>query len=470
MRSRRVLLGAAALLALLPASAQAGTVTRTDAAITYTAAPATQADERIEVGIEGATAFVTSERGVTSADCTNDGPNRVDCTPAASFVVNLLGFNDYVGADAVTGAIWLEARGNGGDDNLSGTPNGDRLFGGEGIDTLFGRAGNDLLDGGPGENYLIDGPGDDTVLGGPNSDSITAGPGRDGYSGGDGQDTVDYSARGAGVTITMNGQADDGEAGEGDNAGADIESATGGSGSDRIVAGPAATYLYGGAGNDAITAGPGQQHVEGNEGDDTIDSRDGAYDSIDCGAGTDTLLADPGDGQTGCEIAPDRDGDGTLNEQDCEPDNAAVHPGAGEIYGNATDEDCTGGPGFFKVGAGITFKALPRRRPARLRWTRLVLSNIQAGDRIQVRCRGKRKGCPFRRKTLTGRAGRPTVKLVKLFKRRYLRSGAVVEVRILRPLFHGKVFRLRVTRGPSVRQKSLCLLVGKTKPSACPPG
>ena len=67
-------------------------------------------------------------------------------------------------------------------------------------------------------------------------------------------------------------------------------------GADRIVGNALGTRLHGGAGNDSITGGPAEDRLEGNEGDDTIDSRDGRFDSIDCGPGTDTLLADPGDG------------------------------------------------------------------------------------------------------------------------------------------------------------------------------
>lgn len=470
MRARAALTAFTALLFVFPALAEAGTVTQTASAITYTADPATQAPENLELGFASPFAFVTSEVGVTTTDpeCTETGPNRVDCDPAAGFIVNLLGFNDRVGATQVTGPMTLEARGNGGDDQLSGTLNADRLFGGDGGDSLDGSDGNDTIDGGAGADYLTDGAGDDSVAGGPNDDSLTAGTGRDGYSGGDGADTIDYSARTAPVTVTMDGQADDGEAGEGDNAGTDIESATGGSGNDRIVAGPAASYLFGGAGNDSITAGAGEQRVEGNEGDDTIDTRDGAYDSIDCGAGNDTLYADPSDGQTGCEVAPDRDGDGTLNEQDCEPDNAAVHPGAGEVFGNASDEDCAGGPGYFKVEAGIVFKTAIKKHPYRARWTRLALSNIRAGDKITVRCRTKAKGCPFKVKTRIGSDGQPTVKLVSLFKKRYLKVGAVVEVTVTRPLHHGKVFRLRVGKKAGIQPTFLCVLVGKTAAEACP--
>ena len=75
---------------------------------------------------------------------------------------------------------------------------------------------------------------------------------------GDGSDTVDYRERTAGLTITLNGQADDGEAGEGDNVGAEVETAIGGSGNDRIVGNNLGNRLQGGAGDDTIIGGAGR--------------------------------------------------------------------------------------------------------------------------------------------------------------------------------------------------------------------
>src|SRR3712207_7375338 len=54
--------------------------------------------------------------------------------------------------------------------------------------------------------------------------------------GGGNADVLDYSERTQPVTITADGQANDGEAGEGDNAGADIERLTGGQAGDTIAA------------------------------------------------------------------------------------------------------------------------------------------------------------------------------------------------------------------------------------------
>jgi Ca2+-binding RTX toxin-like protein len=460
--------GASALVLALPAAALAGTVTLSGGTITYQAEDATNAAENVDVAVDGAgTAFVVSNNAsISTSNCTATSAASVDCGPFGGlFLINFLEFDDAMSAEVLTGPAAVEAHGGAGDDRLSGTPNADRLFGDAGGDNLGGGGGNDTLDGGPGENFHDDGAGDDTITGGPGNDTLTAGPGRDTFTGGDGDDSVDYRGRTAGVTITLDGRADDGEAGEGDNVAADVENVSGGSGPDRIVAGAAGTRLTGGPGNDSITGSPQEDRVDGLEGDDTIDTRDGRYDSIDCGPGTDTLLADPDDSAANCEIAPDRDGDGTLNEADCQPDNPAVHPGAGEIVGNDVDEDCKDGPGYLRVEAGLSFDYEKRKSPPRIRFTTLRVSDLKARDRIELRCRGE--GCAFRRKVLTARAGKPRISLVGRFKKRFLRRGAVVEIRILRAHFEGKVFRLRVAAGPSVKRTRLCLKPRETQPKTC---
>ncbi len=233
-----------------------------------------------------------------------------------------------------------------------------------------------------------------------------------------------------------------------------------------IVANGVGNRLIGNGGNDAITGGAGEDRIEGSEGDDTIDARDGRFDSIDCGAGTDTLLADPGDSAANCEIAPDRDGDGTLNEQDCAPDNAAIHPGAGEIVGNAVDEDCAGGPQYLRVSASLSYGTA--RRGDSAKFTKLAINEIKAGDTIEIRCTGgKGKGCPFTKKTQTGKAGKAKVNLLSLMKKRYLKRKAVLEVRVTRPNEIGRVLRLTVGKKGAIKSEPLCLNVGATKPAKC---
>ena len=214
-----------------------------------------------------------------------------------------------------------------------------------------------------------------------------------------------------------------------------------------------------------MVGGSAEDRVEGEEGDDTIDTRDGVYDSVDCGGGNDIVYADLGDFTTGCEIAPDVDGDGFGVPEDCAPLDPEVHPGAAEIYGNAVDEDCKDGPAYLRVVNPISYSILRRLHPPSARFKKLVVAEVLAGDRIEVRCKGR--GCPFRKKTRIGQAGKPTVNVAKLLKRRYLRRGAVLEIRVLRENQIGKVQRYRVGRGGTVKGKGLCLGVGAGTPAPC---
>jgi hypothetical protein len=59
--------------------------------------------------------------------------------------------------------------------------------------------------------------------------------------------------------------------------------------------------VLGGSGPDRIAGGRGRDVLRGNGGDDVIDARDGAADRVNCGAGTDTVLADAADRVRRCE-------------------------------------------------------------------------------------------------------------------------------------------------------------------------
>ena len=467
MARLRIATAAALALALAcPAAAAAGTVTHEPGVkITYSADPAAVAAENVTVGVESGEAFVLSDRGISvPGGCHSSESTLVYCPVAPLFVVNVLGFDDHLGTQ-LPGAAALEVHGGGGGDNLDGTPNADRMYGEDGDDSLASGLGADLLDGGAGGDYLDDGPGDDTVIGGFGGDNLTAGPGRDSFAGGDGSDRVDYGGRTAPLTITLDGVADDGEAGEGDNDGADVEEAIGGSANDIIVGNAAGNELRGGSGNDSIVAGAAEDRVEGNEGDDTIDTRDGVYDSVDCGAGNDTVFADLGDFTENCEVAPDPDGDGYVAPDDCAPFDPAVNPGAGEIYGNAVDEDCKDGPGYLRVISPISYALTARANPIRVSFKRLKVTELEPGDRVEVRCKGR--GCPFKRKAVTATAGRPSLNVARMLKHRFLRPGAVVDVRILRANQIGKVQRYKVRRNGTVKSTGLCMPVGATAPAPC---
>lgn len=105
--------------------------------------------------------------------------------------------------------------------------------------------------------------GSDSLYGGTSADVIFAGGGNDGVASGAGNDQV-Y-----------------GEAGN-----------------DHVNTGSGNDIAYGGTGNDALNGGSGADVLHGEAGDDVLDggAGDGAADLADGGAGNDTFLWAPGDG------------------------------------------------------------------------------------------------------------------------------------------------------------------------------
>jgi Ca2+-binding RTX toxin-like protein len=191
-----------------------------------------------------------------------------------------------------TGADLLYGMG-GAYDRLDGGTGNDILAGGDGFDVLLGWEGNDVLYGGNGDDTLEGVDGDDKLYGGNGNDSLDGGYGRDHVDGGagtdvlsgdglgkyyadvllggSGDDTVSYSDRTAGVTADADGASgDDGQAGEHDSVGADVESILGGSGNDRLTGNNAAGQLQGGPGDDVLHGGGGDDLLEGGEGRDQL--------------------------------------------------------------------------------------------------------------------------------------------------------------------------------------------------------
>ena len=121
------------------------------------------------------------------------------------------------------------------------------------------------------------------------------------------------------------------------------ESIAGGDGDDVITGAGAGDVLAGGDGDDTLDGGAGVDDVFGEDDDDTINARDGNPERIACGGGTDNVQNDFTDILAECERGIDGDGDGfALPGTDCNDANAAIRPGAAEIFGNGVDEDCNG--------------------------------------------------------------------------------------------------------------------------------
>jgi Ca2+-binding RTX toxin-like protein len=154
---------------------------------------------------------------------------------------------------------------------------------------LNGHDGNDILIGGKGNDRLLGGNGTDNMNGMAGNDSLDGGFGADNMFGGLGVDSTTYASRSAGVIVTIDNVANDGQVGEGDNVHTDIEVLFGGRGSDSLTGSASANRIFGGAGNDRITGGGGSDSLLGQDGNDIFFARDGVKDFVDGGLGIDVL-------------------------------------------------------------------------------------------------------------------------------------------------------------------------------------
>ena len=183
---------------------------------------------------------------------------------------------------------------------------------GEGNDTLTltgtSQKGPFHVDAGGGDDEVhIAGESIALVDGGPGSDVLRA----DAISeldGGEGPDMLQgagafasYAARTAGVTVTLDGVANDGAPGEGDNV--TTGSVLGTEGPDRLTGNGAVNDLSGRGGDDVLAGADGNDELSGDAGANTIHAGDGddrvagsRVDTVKCGLGDDvaTGLRVPG--------------------------------------------------------------------------------------------------------------------------------------------------------------------------------
>jgi len=363
-----------------------------------------------------------------------------------------------------TGVSSLVADAGGGDDSLYA---GDSLTvpavlsGGPGADTLGGGAGNDTLDGGSGNDTLLAGSGADTLRGGDGADQLSPGPGTDVVNGGAGLDFVFYFDVPS-TTVTLDGLANDGPAGENDLVAGDIEDV-----SVSVRAGATAT-IVGDAGSNAlavqggpgdITGGGGNDSISGGAFDDVIHVHDDAVDFVSCLDGNDTVEADVQDIlREGCEQVqrfpappvlqppvvppppPDTDVDGI-------PDAADRCPG---VLGPGARGGC---PTGLSVDPSIAYS----RTHGGIRVLGYYVAATK-GARIEVTCS---RGC--KRTVAVGRGSR-RVKIAGL-TRRALRNGATITVTVTAP---GRLTATVVDRVSGQRRhegRRRCTAPGTTQPA-----
>ena len=245
---------------------------------------------------------------------------------------------------------------------------------GDGDDTFTGGVGG-IVDAGEGNDALTLtssatvnlGPGDDTVVGqfpqgsslvslrvdgGAGADSISATLPRTVF--------VTYADRTAGVRASIDGVADDGEPGEGDNLGAGVSAVTGGSGNDAISGGASTDDLKGGPGDDVVSGGGDKDFLNGGEGNDTLRGDDGdevfgpepGADTVRGGAGFDQMDYTRSDDKGAVTVTlDDQPGDGLAGESDdIGTDIEALRGGGGDdrLIGSA-------GPDVLSANAGSDF-------------------------------------------------------------------------------------------------------------------
>lgn len=259
-----------------------------------------------------------------------NGTTSALALPASQFRFDLGDGNDRFTASKIDGAVTVS--GGLGNDTIEGSRQDDVLDGGPGNDTVDGYWGVDVVRGGEGnDNISGDGATDnrsaDLIDGGPGTDSIDDwndsqqptwvtldGAANDGFEGeGDNVTSVENVKAGGGLQFTGDDSRNVVIAGEvaTDSAtllglGGDDE-LTGTDRADRIEGGAGNDLIIGGYGNDTIIGGPGQDDINGDRAGrcneyhcdlspgsaaDTIDSVDGERDTVKCGPGTDTLRAD----------------------------------------------------------------------------------------------------------------------------------------------------------------------------------
>jgi hypothetical protein len=382
MRALLTAAATAALLVVLASSASASQITYNGSVLTYTAGSGEANSPIVTVtpydlfcdplpapclSIFDPGAYIT----VPPAQCVGGGTTDVSCALPSAIIANLGdredSFYDWGGDTTINAGI-------GNDNPVYGYGGNDHVNGGPGSDNLIGGTGDDVLDGGTGNDYL-----EEIAYG---SESDTAG--RDTYIGGGDSDRLNLDGRSEDLALSLDGVANDGAAGEGDNIGADIATIVGGYGADTFTGNAGANAFEGGEGNDSIDGAGGDDNLVGGAGNDNIAGGDGqdvlggesGDDVLDGGAGVDRFWGDaigaciPGYCSYGQDRILARDGaQETLN---CGPgtDSAQVDASdfvvteVGETDQCESVDRAAGPPGGGTPGSGLPGGGQPSGRPA----------------------------------------------------------------------------------------------------------
>src|SRR5918994_1258104 len=158
---------------------------------------------------------------------------------------------------------------------------------------IVGGAGSDLLKGGSANDTILGDSDFGTPVGSDGADFIDGRGGTDFMRGDGDQDTVSYASRSTPVNASIDGVANDGGSGEGDNIGTDVEHLSGSQGNDVLTGNGSSNTLRGNAGNNQLFGLGDNDSLQGGEGIDDLDGGDG-NDSLSGQLGPDTLRGGTG--------------------------------------------------------------------------------------------------------------------------------------------------------------------------------
>ncbi len=290
-------------------------------------------------------------RGGPGADVMNGGGG-----------IDLLDYSDKSVPVAVTlPAAGATATGQGDGDTIS---NFENLAGGSANDILIGNEQANSIWGGGGNDNVKGGAGDDQLFGEGGNDTLDGQAGADLMDGGAGSDLIDYSQRTNGVTVTLDGQANDGEPGENDNvitANGDNDIVRGGSGNDTFMGSAWADRFQGGPGDDSFWGGGGGDDFAGGTGWDTA-HYDNVSASTNLNVSLDGVANDAGPGE-GDNVGSDN----SVEEVDGGPGNDTLtgNDQANKLVGNAGNDFLRGGLGADTLIGGANVDTLAYDEPQR---------------------------------------------------------------------------------------------------------